>query len=112
MCDYQGYEFGAGSYPDSICIDGRLHDADDAAGDGQVYLQEEDIPCPMCRPDDAIEWWFERNAFSWDDDEDENDEEGHNRRAREAAISLVTDIRRNRGVETPASAAAERKEGF
>jgi len=24
MCDYQGYEFGAGSYPDSVCIDARL----------------------------------------------------------------------------------------
>ena len=24
MCDYQGYEFGAGSYPDSVCIDAAL----------------------------------------------------------------------------------------
>jgi len=27
MCDYQGYEFGA-RYPDSVCVDGRLLDAD------------------------------------------------------------------------------------
>lgn len=97
MCDYQGYEFGAGTYPDSVCIDGRLHDADNSPGPGEVYLLDEDIPCPMCRPQDAIAWWAERNALYWDDGEDTNDEEGHNRRALETATSLVNDIRKNRG---------------
>jgi len=92
MCDYQGYEFGAGSYPDSICIDGNLHDAD------SDYLHDEEVPCPVCRPKDAIEWWARRNAFFWDDDEDESDDEGHNRRALESATSLVNDIRANRGL--------------
>jgi len=32
MCDYQGYEFGAGHYPDSVCIEGRLFDADACDG--------------------------------------------------------------------------------
>lgn len=82
MCRYQGYEFGAGRYPDSVCIDGRLHDADNCDGDGNVYLNDEDIPCPMCRPDDAIEYWTDQNAMFWDDAEDENDEAGHLKRAR------------------------------
>lgn len=107
MCDYQGYEFGAGTYPDSVCVDGRLLDADHCDDQGNLYDNEEDIPCPMCRPDDAVEWWFERNAFFWDDDEDESDIEGHNKRAHEAAVSLVTDIRRNRGVETLLTASTE-----
>jgi hypothetical protein len=51
MCSYQGYEFGAGTYPDSACNDGKLWDAD---SDG---MPDEDIPCPICRRDDAIEWW-------------------------------------------------------
>lgn len=46
--------FGA-SYPDACCIDGSLHDLDDSPGYGQVYLQEEDFPCPFCRPKDFIE---------------------------------------------------------
>ena len=58
MCNYQGYEFGA-RYPDSVCIDGRLHDADDCDGEGNIYLQEEDIPCPMCRRAAAVKWWAE-----------------------------------------------------
>lgn len=98
MCSYQAYEFGAGSYPDSVCIDGSLHDADHCDGDGNLYLNDEDIPCPMCRPQDAIKYWAEQNAMFWNDDEDMDDDEGHNRRAREAASSLVNDIRKNRGI--------------
>jgi len=92
MCDYQGYEFGAGRYPDSYCVDGFLHDAD------SDFLNEDQIPCPACNPDKAIDWWAEQNAASWKDDEDENDEAGHNERARITAISLVNDIRKNRGL--------------
>lgn len=44
-CNYQGYEFGA-HYPDSVCCDGYLWDAD-SGGDG--YLDNGgDIPCPQC----------------------------------------------------------------
>lgn len=99
MCDYQGYEFGAGTYPDSICIDGRLHDADDSPAPGEVYLKEEDIPCPICRPADAIAWWAERNSFFIVDGESE---EECARRANASAVSLVNDIRANRGL--PAAA--------
>lgn len=46
MCDYQGHEFGAIEYPDSVCIDGFLFDAD---SDYQVPGDdEEQIPCPKC----------------------------------------------------------------
>lgn len=101
MCGYQGYEFGAGTYPDSVCIDGSLHDADHCDDEGNIYLNEEDRPCPMCRPVEAVEWWTEQNAMCWEDDEDLDDEAGHNKRAMDAALSLVTDIRANRGVTDP-----------
>lgn len=58
-CGYQGYEFGA-SYPDSICVDGQLYDADNCDDEGNLYEPLEDVPCPMCREEDAIEWWFGR----------------------------------------------------
>lgn len=90
-CSYQGYEFGAGNYPDSYCLDGTLHDAD------SDFLSDEDRPCPMCRPLDAIAWWAEQNSAFVEGDETEQETEA---RARAHAISLVTDIRRNRGVET------------
>lgn len=55
ICSYQGYEFGA-SYPDSICMDGRLYDADDCDDNGNLYEPTEDIPCPMCREKDAVDY--------------------------------------------------------
>lgn len=108
-CGYQGYEFGAGSYPDSVCIDGRLHDADHCDNDGNVYLNEEDVPCPICRPNDAIDYWAGRNAMFVEVDETE--EEGM-ARARVSAISLVNDIRKNRGMEpAPPSAVSAASTG-
>ncbi|WP_426269205.1 hypothetical protein ACN9MB_13335 [Dyella kyungheensis] len=93
MCDYQGYEFGAGTYPDSYCIDGSLHDAD------SDYLNEEDFPCPICRREEAIAWWAERNAFSIPGGD--YDEAEHASEALECATSLVDDIRLNRGIPLP-----------
>ena len=60
MCKYQGYEFGAGLYPDSICIEGQLYDADDCDGKGNITIPDEDIPCPNCRPEDRKEWQKQR----------------------------------------------------
>lgn len=37
MCNYQGYEFGAGRYPDSVCMDGRLLDADQCDAEGNIF---------------------------------------------------------------------------
>lgn len=82
MCNYQGYEFGAGSYPDSYCVDGQLHDAD------SDYLNDEDIPCPMCRPRHAMKWWALWNSCSG----------RQKKESLEMARSLVKDIRKNRGV--------------
>lgn len=53
-CPYQGYEFGA-SYPDSVCIDGMLHDADHCDAEGNIYESLAYIPCPLCNRDEAIE---------------------------------------------------------
>lgn len=52
MCDYQGHEFGA-SYPDSVCIDGFLWDADsgDACDGGWCYTNGGEIPCQQCNPE-------------------------------------------------------------
>jgi hypothetical protein len=52
-CNYQGHEFGA-SYPDSVCVDGRLFDADNCDGRGNLYEPTEHIPCPKCRREDAV----------------------------------------------------------
>lgn len=49
-CGYQGYEFVA-HYPDSICCDGFLWDAD--SGDGKWLSHGGDLPCPGC------------NVFTW-----------------------------------------------
>ena len=86
-CGYQGYEYGAGTYPDSICVDGRLFDADDCDDNLRLYEPIEHIPCPVCNPADAIDYWTERNQRT-----------GTSRSAaRRAAKSLVTDILKNRG---------------
>lgn len=83
MCNYKGYEFGAGRYPDSYCLDGVLHDAD------SDYLNDEGRPCPICRRDDAIKWWVDY----WSGTDDATDEE-----CLANATSLVDDIRLNRGI--------------
>lgn len=87
-CGYQGYEFGAGHYPDSICIGARLYDADYCDDDGNLYEPGEDMPCPMCKPKEAVSYWAERNRHC-----------GKTKREAAAlARSLVADIRKNRGV--------------
>ena len=86
-CGYQGYEFGAGSYPDSICVDGRLFDADNCDNKGNLYEPTEDIPCPMCREKEAVKYWAERNHLSGT---------LTRKQALINAKSLVADIRKNR----------------
>jgi hypothetical protein len=87
-CGYQGYEYGARTYPDSICFGGRLYDADACDDKGNLYEPPEDIPCPMCDPKGAVEYWTQRNQ----------NRGGSQRAARNAARSMVKDIRKNRGV--------------
>lgn len=91
MCNYQGYEFGAARYPDSYCIDGLLHDAD------SDYLSEDGVPCPICNRKGAIDWWFGRWEGMSELDDERSDQE-INADHRSNAISLVDDIRRNRGI--------------
>ncbi len=95
MCDYQGYEFGAGTYPDSVCIDGKLFDADACDGEGNLYEPLEEIPCPMCREKEAVNYWTDRNRF---------DSGSTKKEAKAKAESLVRDIRKNRGVTPPVAA--------
>lgn len=98
MCNYQGYEFGAGSYPDSYCIDGVLHDAD------SDYLNDEEVPCPICDREAAIQWWFNR----WKDSCEVDDGRGWDEINAEhlvSATSLVDDIRKNRGIPVPTGSA-------
>lgn len=87
MCNYQGYEFGAGRYPDSVCIDGRLFDADNCDSKGNLYEPMEEIPCPMCNEAGAIEYWTQQHMSS----------QGWPRKhARVIAKGLVKSIRDNR----------------
>lgn len=58
-CGYQGYEFGA-AYPDSACYGGRLYDCDNCDSHGNLYEPLEEIPCPMCHPRKAVEYYCER----------------------------------------------------
>ena len=44
-CNYAGHEFGA-HYPDSVCIDGYLWDAD--SDEGGMLTSGGDWPCPRC----------------------------------------------------------------
>ena len=100
MCNYQGYEFGAGRYPDSYCLDGFLHDAD------SDYLNDEAVPCPMCDREAAIQWWFNR----WKDSCEVGDERGWEEINAEylvSATSLVDDIRKNRGIPLPVDSPQE-----
>ena|SRR5258707_2558336 len=92
-CDYQGYEFGAGTYPDSMCIDGQLFDADDCDDQGNLYEPTEYIPCPMCDPGAAIKYWTRRNSIGG----------ASKAAAQKAAKSLVADIRKNREAPTQIS---------
>lgn len=84
-CGYQGYEFGA-SYPDSICYGGKLYDADNCDGEGNLYEPGEHIPCPMCHPRLAVRYWTERYMLSGTTEA----------KAAEVAESLVADIQSNR----------------
>jgi hypothetical protein len=82
-CGYQGYEFGA-SYPDSICVGGRLFDADRCDESGMLLEVSDYIPCPMCHPRLAVKYYEEL----WDD--------GETKDVHAKALALVTDIRNNR----------------
>ncbi len=94
-CGYQGYEFGAGSYPDSICFGGRLYDADNY--DNGMYRDPmEFIPCPMCRPKDAIADYKRQNLIECYTTRAGRIRRHSKRHASRLARSLVRDIRRNR----------------
>ena len=56
--------FGA-TYPDAICINGGLHDADDCDDNGRIYLKDEDFPCPFCRGEDYVRWASAYYSISW-----------------------------------------------
>jgi hypothetical protein len=86
-CGYQGYEFGAGSYPDSICVEGVLFDADNCDEQHNLYKPTEEIPCPMCRPAAAKDYWAERFFHGGGVTK---------RNAQAKARSLVNDIIKNR----------------
>lgn len=87
-CGYQGYEFGAGFYPDSICVGGMLYDADHCDDEGRLYSPLEQIPCPICHRAEAVTFWTERNRLN-----------GTTQLAAlKAARSLVRNIRQNRGL--------------
>lgn len=55
-CGYQGYEFGA-HYPDSICCDGYLWDAD--SGYGKWLDNGGSIPCPNCQREAWLDYYRE-----------------------------------------------------
>lgn len=96
-CGYQGYEFGAGRYPDSECFGGRLYDMDNCDGDGNLYEPMDDIPCPMCRPKAAIAYYKSQNLLEMPLRNNRGEPRGLSKRdAARQARHLVNDIRKNR----------------
>lgn len=96
-CGYQGYEFGAGRYPDSQCFGGRLYDMDNCDGQGMIYEPGEYFPCPMCDPKGAIHW--HKQDFLTQTRRNKRGDLSmrfSKRDAARAARCLVRDIRRNR----------------
>ena len=58
MCDFMGQDFGA-CYPDSVCIEGYLWDADSgnaAPGGGWNYTVGGELPCPKCNEKAAAKY--------------------------------------------------------
>src|ERR1700733_14198180 len=58
MCDFVGQDFGA-CYPDSVCIDGYLWDADSgdsALEGGWNYTVGGELPCPSCNTKEAAKY--------------------------------------------------------
>ena len=72
MCDYQGHEFGA-TYPDSVCIDGFLWDADsgDACGEGWCYTNGGEIPCPQCNAEKHADYLRDEDWYRLPDPVDD-----------------------------------------
>lgn len=87
-CGYLGYEFGAGSYPDSLCRGGKLYDVENLDNDGCLLDPMEDIPCPMCREQDAVECWRHQFELGGESSAD----------ARLSAHSLVDSFRNKRDI--------------
>lgn len=52
-CGYQGYEFGA-CYPDSLCCDGYLWDADSCDEPGGHLHSGGEIACPRCNTEQFL----------------------------------------------------------
>jgi hypothetical protein len=96
-CGYQGYEFGAGRYPDSQCFGGRLYDMDNCDDDGNLYAPMDDIPCPICRRREAIAYHKRQNLLVMPRRNARGEPRGYSKRdAARMARHLVRDIRNNR----------------
>lgn len=96
-CGYQGYEFGAGRYPDSLCVGGWLYDADDCDEDQNLYEPMDSIPCPMCNVKEAISRYKDDFLFSTDRNKHGKLVNRFSKRgAARAARHLVKDIQKNR----------------
>ena len=60
MCSYTGSHFGA-TYPDAVCIDGYLWDADSGDHDGLTNGGE--LPCPQCNVAEYEEYVKEQREW-------------------------------------------------
>ena len=61
-CNYQGHEFGSEHYPDSVCIDGYLWDADSCDEPGGALRHGGEIPCPQCNATEHASYRNEQTA--------------------------------------------------
>lgn len=111
-CGYQGYEFGAGRYPDSECFGGKLWDMDHCDENGNLYDPMDDIPCPMCREKDAVAYYKQQNLLVMPSRNSRGEPKGYSKRnAARMARHLVADIRKNRKNGTEPWKAAREERG-
>lgn len=54
-CNVEFPYFGA-HYPDARCVEGNLLDMDKCDENGNLYLSDEDNPCPFCRREEFIQY--------------------------------------------------------
>lgn len=79
-CGYDGAHFGA-NYPDGVCIDGYLWDADSCDEPGGPLMHGGDIGCPRCNTREFVE--YDEVVFS-----------GNAKQRRSQLRALIRDVQR------------------
>lgn len=61
-CNYEGKDFGA-NYQDSQCINGKLFDLDNCDENGNLYDNDDYMPCPKCQTWGYVNQHFDEGEY-------------------------------------------------